>query len=205
MLDEAERRLCRLFTACVVGRWDEVERERRSWSGPLDRGLREAVFMVHLFAGMPRQVEAYEVLDRAGGLGPLEPDEATGEGDQVERGRALFGLIYGQNQAAVEARLHGFHPDFGRFILGHAYGRVLARPGLTPRQRELLAVGALAALGQERQLASHARGAVHAGASKDEVEAALAEVEGLIEPERYQRGLQVVLRFAKAKGPADES
>jgi 4-carboxymuconolactone decarboxylase len=204
VLDVAERQLCRLFTACVLGRWDEVERERRALVAPPDRAFREVVLMVHLFAGMPRQVEAYEVLDRAGGMGTLEPGEATGEGDQVERGRTLFGLIYGENRAAVEARLYGFHPDFGRFILGHAYGRVLAREGLTPRLRELLAVGALAAMGQERQLASHARGAVHAGASKDEVEAALAEVQALIEPERYQRGLQVVLRFARAKGQAEE-
>lgn len=199
MLSDDERRLCRLFTAIVLGRWPEVEAERRALTTEPDRTWREVVFMVHLFAGMPRQVEAYEVLERAGGLGTLGPDEHREEGDQVERGRALFGIIYGENQGLVEDRLYRFHPDFGRFILGHAYGRVLSRDGLTVRQRELLAVGALAALGQDRQLASHARGAIHAGATPEEVQAAYQEVEGWIDPGLKERARQVIARFAQPR------
>ena len=75
-------------------------------------------------------------------------------------------------------------------------GRAPARPGLPAATRELLAVAALCALGQERQLASHARGALRCGAEAGDVRATLEGIRDLIEPERYERGLRVLERFA---------
>lgn len=187
-----DRRLLRLFVACVIGDWDEVRRLRAAASdGEPDRAWRETVLQVHLFAGFPRQVEAYEVLREAGGLGALEPGEAEDAADDLTRGRGLFAQIYGRNAEAVETRLVDHHADFGRWIVGHAYGRVLTRPGLTAALRELLAVGALAATGQTRQLASHARGAIHCGATAADVQAALDAVEDLV-PESLRAGAREV-------------
>src|SRR5687767_6157714 len=75
-LSPADRRLVRLFTACVLGRFDVV-RELRSSAVPPepDRRWREAVLQVHVFAGFPRLVEAYGVLALEGGLGEEGPDE----------------------------------------------------------------------------------------------------------------------------------
>ena len=106
---------------------------------------------------------------------------------------ARHGLASGQPAPAMLAR---HHPDFARWILEHAYGRVLARPGLSADRRELLAVAALAALGQDRQLASHARGAVRCGASVAEVLAALECLRGLVPDERRLAARRVVERFA---------
>jgi 4-carboxymuconolactone decarboxylase len=182
-LSEADSRLLRLFLACVVGDWDEVRRVRReAGPGEPNRSWREALLQVHLFAGMPRQVEAGGILATAGGLGDLDADETEADPDVRVRGEALFDRIYADDSVAVRAMLARGHPEFERWVIEHAYGRVLSRPGLSPKRRELLAIVALAALGQERQLASHVRGALRCGATPAEVSAALDGVEDLVEP-----------------------
>ena len=206
-LDERDLRLVRLFTACVLGRWDEVRAQRAEAApGEPDRRWREVVRQVHVFAGFPRLVEAYGVLAEAGGLGAADDGERTQQhadaadagralAAERERGRALFERIYGRDAEAVRALLEGHDADFAAWIEGHAYGRVLARPGLEPALRELCAVAALAALGQQRQLASHARGSLRLGAAADALERALDAVGDLIGPERLLEARRVVARF----------
>ena len=195
-LDERDMKLVRLFTACVLGNWDEVRRVRASASanaGEPDRRWREAVLQVHVFAGFPRLVEAYGVL---GSLGEFDADELDASRDVSTRGTDLFTRIYAGDATEVRAMLERHHPDFARFILAHAYGAVLARPGLSADRRELLAVAALAALGQERQLASHARGAVRLGAKPAEVHAVLDAIADLVDASRLEDARRVVERFA---------
>jgi len=189
-LSISDRRLLRLFVACTLGDWDEAARVRRdAGPGEPDRRWREALLQVHLFAGIPRQVEAAQVLVLAGGLGEPDPGEIEGPPgvESLARGAALFERIYAGDATPVRERLARGHPEFERWVLEHAYGRVLARPGLAADRRELLAVVALAALGQERQLASHARGALRCGATAEEIDQALDAVEDLVEAERPGR------------------
>jgi alkylhydroperoxidase/carboxymuconolactone decarboxylase family protein YurZ len=137
----------------------------------LARGdFEEALLQATLFFGFPRLVSAFERLAAAW---PADaPTTAGGEVPTERRaaaGRALFAAIYGRNDATVRAHLRALHAEFHDFVLEAAYGRILARPGLPPRTRELLAVGALAALRQVPQLVAHARGALGFGAARDEV------------------------------------
>jgi alkylhydroperoxidase/carboxymuconolactone decarboxylase family protein YurZ len=195
-LGEKDRRLVRLIVAIALGRWDELSLLRESAPlGEPDREWREVVLMAHLFAGIPRQVEAYEVLDKHGGLGVLEEGEDRSEDDVRARGEALFDRIYGTNAASVRPRLYSFHPDFGKWVQEHAYGRVLSRPGLTADRRELCAIGALASLGQSRQLASHVRGAALCGATREQIEGVLDAIADLLTPERILRARTVIERF----------
>ena len=196
MLAGRDRRLLRLFALAVLGRWDELAQARRDAPpGEPDRAWREVALQVHVFAGFPRAVEAYSVLERAGGLGSVEDGEVLAEPDRPERGRALFERIYAAQSPTIRAALERGHPDFARFIEGHAYGRILSRPGLEPLFREQLAVAALAALGQERQLASHARGCLRLGGSEADVRAALEAVADLIAPERIERARAMLERL----------
>jgi alkylhydroperoxidase/carboxymuconolactone decarboxylase family protein YurZ len=205
-LEERDRTLCRLFVASVLGLWDEVRRLRlAAVPGEPDRRWREAILQIHVFAGFPRLVETYNVLGRAGGLGQPEPDEerstlgastdAELTFDEHTRGRELFERIYTEHAGRVRGVIEGYHTDFADWLEGHAYGRVLARPGLAGDRRELLAVAALAALGQDRQLASHARGALRLGATRAELTGALDAVADLIRPERVQSARVVVEHF----------
>lgn len=177
----ADVTLMRLSVAIVQGQWDEL-RSLRANAEP-DLRWREAVLQTHLFAGFPRLVEAFNVLTRAGGLGTPGPEEAAPErtdAEDIEAGYRFFAQIYDKRAPEVRAMLESAHPELSRWVIGHAYGRVLSRPGLEPGFRETLAVVCLAALHQDRQLAGHVRGAQHLGVLPEQLHAALDAVGDLM-------------------------
>lgn len=188
-------RLVRLSATIVAGDWDAVRALRAAApEGEPDRAWREVVLQSHLFAGFPRVVEAFEVLDEAGGLGTWEAGEDESDWSPA-RGDELFERIYGSGTDAVRERLASFHPNYAAMIREHAYTRVLTRPGLDAATRELCAVAALIVLGTDRQLASHARGAVRCGASAEDVLAVAQVVREGVEPEAWERSRAVLERF----------
>ncbi|MEO6595662.1 MAG: carboxymuconolactone decarboxylase family protein [Planctomycetota bacterium] len=146
--------------------------------GSARQDLEETLLQAVLFCGFPRVVTAFEELHEvwpaatppAGGALPLAEQAAAGE--------AVFATIYGKNQEAVHTMLRSFHADFHDFVLQAAYGRILTRPHLSPRIREVLAVAVLAAQDQLRQFVGHARGALHFGSTKAELREALVTVFG---------------------------
>ncbi len=195
-LSDSDRRLIRLAVAIVLGKWDVLRALRNSApAGEPDRRWRETLLQAHLFAGFSRVVEASEVLAQVGGLGAPDEDEVRPHGDRPARGRALFERIYADKAGDVRSLLESYHPVLARWIEGHAYGRVLARAGLPPRLREVLAVASLAAQAQERQLASHVRGAILLGSSVADIESALATMADLVDEETLRRAQRVVERF----------
>ncbi len=131
----------------------------------------EMLLQAVLFCGFPRVVTAFEHFESTWpATTPPAATELPTPAEQAARGRALFDRIYGKNAEAVRAMLGRFHPDFQSFVLEAAYGRILARSGLAPRVRELVALAALVAADQKRQFAGHARGAQHLGATRREIE-----------------------------------
>src|SRR2546426_49634 len=72
-------------------------------------------------------------------------------------------------------------------VLVDAYGKVIGRPGLDMKRRELCTVAAIAVLGTAQQLHSHLRGALNTGATREEIEAVLALVEPDLDPEHKRR------------------
>jgi alkylhydroperoxidase/carboxymuconolactone decarboxylase family protein YurZ len=187
--------LLRLSVAISLGDW-QLLRELRLGAPPGEpnRAWREAALQAHLFAGFPRLVQAFLVLEEVGGLGAPE----SGETDEppAAAGPVLFRRIYGQHAERVRANLGAGHPLLERFVLGHAYGRVLARPGLGPDRRELCAIVCLASLGQDRQLASHVRGGLRCGASPAELRGALDAVADRVAEHDLRHARRVIDRFA---------
>jgi alkylhydroperoxidase/carboxymuconolactone decarboxylase family protein YurZ len=196
-VDPKTCRLLDLTAAAVLGDWKWLaELRKQAPAGEPDRAWRETLLQCHLFAGYPRVVEAFETLSRHGGMGAVPAEESEAEGD-LARGRELFETIYADLAPEVEQRLGEFHPDLARWISEHAYGRVLSRPGLEPHVRELCAVAALTVTGQARQLASHVRGAVRLGSSKDALRAVLSRVEAHTPPEAMERARACVEQFGR--------
>ena len=189
-------RLARLVTCIALGQWESLSQLRLAApAGEPDREWREAFLMAHLFASFPRSVEAGFVLNQAGGLGPPSAEELEEAADPRPGGLALFEEIYSEQSKAVKAALHSIHPLLETWTLGHAYGRVLARPGLAAARRELLATAALAALGLGRQLHSHMRGAMRCGATREQVSAIITSVADLLEPQRLQDAKELIARL----------
>lgn len=197
MSDAGRTDLARLVVAVVLANTDELRSIAKSLDGS-DVAVHEALLQCHLFCGFPRTLAALDVLRESGlRLQPIEGD-ADPMGDALDaRGRGVFDAIYGAGSDDVRGHLERLSPTFARWIAEHAYGRTLSRPGLGADERELLAVAALAATGHDRQLASHARGAVRCGAAPERVRATLDAVADLIDDARLQRAREVVERFAR--------
>jgi 4-carboxymuconolactone decarboxylase len=62
-----------------------------------------------------------------------------------------------------------FDEDFQRFITEGVWGSVWTRPGLTTRERSMLVIGLLAALGHHGELALHIRATRNTGATPDDI------------------------------------
>ncbi len=76
----------------------------------------------------------------------------------------------------AEARKTDFDADFQRFITEGAWGSLWSRPGLTRRERSLLTIALLAALGHDEELALHVRATRNTGASPEDIKEALLHV-----------------------------
>jgi 4-carboxymuconolactone decarboxylase len=107
-------------------------------------------------------------------LAPHSARSVRARGDLRRRGEALCRRIYGPVYDRMISRMAGYHPDLADWILADGYGRVLSRPGLSIRERELIVVAVLSALRLPKQLESHVRGARRVGATAREVSAMLA-------------------------------
>ncbi len=132
----------------------------------------ESALMLMLYAGYPAALEGLRVLNEAW------PGRArrTREGTPARwraAGERLCARVYGPSYAKLVPAVRALHPDLATWMVEHGYGRVLSRPGLSAKHRELVTVAALAALGWQRQLVSHLLGARRVGAGEREIEAAL--------------------------------
>ncbi len=142
-------------------------------TGASRRYAEECALMLMLYGGFPAALEGLRALNAAW------PGRArrTREGGPVrwrERGTLLCRRVYGTAFERLLPAVHALHPDLAVWMVEHGYGRVLSRPGMGARDRELVTVAALAALGWERQLVSHVLGAARVGASPKAVRDALS-------------------------------
>ena len=60
-------------------------------------------------------------------------------------------------------------PDFFRYVAETAFGMIWSRPGLAIRDRSLVTVAQLAALGKSEELRAHLVGARNVGLSREEL------------------------------------
>jgi 4-carboxymuconolactone decarboxylase len=132
----------------------------------------ESALMLMLYAGYPAALEGLRVLNLAW-PGRSRASDRGGPADWRAAGERLCARVYGPAYARLVPAVRALHPDLATWMIEHGYGRVLSRRGLTARDRELVTVAALAALGWQRQLVSHLLGALRGGATAREVEAAL--------------------------------
>jgi 4-carboxymuconolactone decarboxylase len=132
----------------------------------------EILLQSHLFVGFPIALNAFVLWREIGGT----VAEPMGEGDAVEwasRGERVCAEVYGRNYRRLRDRVAALHPALDRWMAETGYGRVIGRPRVDLRTRELCIVALLAVWDTPDQLHSHLRGALNAGATAAEVERAL--------------------------------
>lgn len=95
---------------------------------------------------------------------------ASGTDDRYARGLAALRLVTGTEQPAVLDPVAEIAPDLARFTVEFGYGDIWSQPGLTPRQRQIGTIAALAALGNAApQLRFHIAGALNVGCTRREI------------------------------------
>lgn len=134
--------------------------------------IKEVVLQNYLFCGFPNAIEGLIVLNRVLHDRKMKDEnfyEDRGSDRIFQDGLDLCQKIYGKNYDKLIRNMEHLSSDISRWMVTEGYGKVLSRPILTPLERELSVIAALAALQRERQLISHIRGAVHVGAKPEEI------------------------------------
>ncbi|MGQ0701977.1 MAG: carboxymuconolactone decarboxylase family protein [Gemmatimonadales bacterium] len=142
-----------------------------------------------LICGWPRALTAARIWRQTGaGAVPQEAENGSDYGRVTAwraRGESVCRTVYGEKYAALRRNIHALHPDLEAGMIGEGYGRILGRPGLDLARRELAVVAQIAVLGARRQLRSHFRGALNAGATAAAVRETLEVVRPLITTEEW--------------------
>jgi 4-carboxymuconolactone decarboxylase len=132
----------------------------------------EILLQSHLFVGFPLALEALMVWRRIAPRSAPPPAEASVTNWKA-RGEVVCRNVYGANYEKLRENVSALDPDLDRWMVEDGYGKVIGRPELDLATRELATVALLAVWNSPRQLHSHLRGALNAGASGDEVSAAV--------------------------------
>ncbi|MDR9761120.1 4-carboxymuconolactone decarboxylase [Rhizobium redzepovicii] len=87
--------------------------------------------------------------------------------------RAVLGDVHVDRAAAAATE---FDRPFQELITEAAWGHVWSRPALSKRERSIVTIALLAALGQDDEVAMHVRATANTGASREDVCEALLHV-----------------------------
>jgi len=159
----------------------------------------EIILQSYLFAGFPRALNAARAWRSVSGASAPAQDPDADSADLErwrERGVRTCEIVYGESYVPLRRNIRGLHPALDEWMIVDGYGKVLSRPGVDLRTRELCVVAACAVAGQQRQLHSHLHGALNAGATVDEVRATLDAVKDLISADDLGKFHQLLSKVA---------
>jgi len=194
VLDERSVALVRLAAAVARGGTDGALTERMRAAreaGVPRRWIEELLLQSLLNVGYPLALAAFAAWRELDGPLPAEdagePVEHAAWAEWARRGEAACRAVYGRTYHKLLRNLEGLHPALPPLVLIDAYGKLLARPGLDARRRELCTVAAIACLDAPRQLHAHLRGALNTGSSKEEMDALVTLLAAELPEERARR------------------
>ena len=102
-------------------------------------------------------------------------DESKSE--RYKAGMAVRRRVLGDAHVdRASAQTTEFDSDFQAFITEGAWGSVWSRPNFTLRERSIVTIALLAALGQDEEVAMHVRATRNTGATREDSREALLHV-----------------------------
>lgn len=180
-LDQQTLALVRIAVATATG--DEGKlRERMLAAKGLEvppLWVEELLLQTFLNVGYPLALVAFGVWRT------LQPTAETGSEPIAhpewerwsERGVQACSEVYGRTYHKLLLNLRALHPAIEPLVLVDAYGKILGRPALDSKKRELCTLAAIAMLNAPRQLHAHLRGALNTGSTREDVDEVLGIVE----------------------------
>lgn len=191
-LDAQTRDLVRFAAAIAQG----YEPELRERVGPLRASqvptawVEELLLQSVLMVGYPRALIAFSVWRKFSGVPGPDTDEGQDYAHASEwtrRGEEVCGIIYGENYRKLRDSVRLLHPAIDAWMITEGYGRTLGRRGLDLLRRELCTVAQTAVLDAPKQLHSHLRGALNAGASFGQIDGVLSIVNPLLSFDEWKK------------------
>lgn len=120
-------------------------------------------------------------------------------GERFDVGMAVRRRVLGDAHVdAAERNKTTLDADFQRFITEGAWGSVWARPRLTLRERSMITLALLAALGHEGEVAMHTRATPNTGATPEDIAEALLHVAVYAGVPAANKAFQTVKKAFKA-------
>ncbi|WP_084074465.1 carboxymuconolactone decarboxylase family protein [Demequina sp. NBRC 110052] len=100
--------------------------------------------------------------------------ETTERQRRFAHGKTVLDAVDGTAGANVIDALQDISPELGHQVVAWAFGEIYSRPGLEPRDRQLVTLGMLTALGGcEPQLEVHVNAALNVGLTPQQITEAL--------------------------------
>ena len=129
----------------------------------------EIMLQSYLFLGFPRMLTAAECFretfpDFDVTIGA--PKRTKRFGIWKGRGEELCRKVYADNFEKLKKRVRHFSQEIFEWMILEGYGKVLSRPGLDIKKRELAIVAMLMVDNRPKQMFSHIRGALNVGVSR---------------------------------------
>lgn len=102
---------------------------------------------------------------------------ARGATDMFERGIETRRAVLGDRHVDdALRRTTAFEEPFQNLIIEAAWGHVWSRPTWSRRERSIVTIALLAALGHHEEIAMHVRATLNTGATRDDVSEAMLHV-----------------------------
>ena len=187
-LSRRDRSLIVVSTLCAQARDEELETHTgiAIRNGLTRVEIEEIVVTVAAYAGFPAAMAASRRVDAAlrsvEGVERLSERTAAASKSDDERDRdaaEVFSTISGRAGTDPEsdlAYLSDALGDVGVLAYRWAFGEVWARTELSRRDRSLVVIAVLTALGADRELAVHVPAGIRHGLTQEEVEAAITHL-----------------------------
>jgi 4-carboxymuconolactone decarboxylase len=151
-------------------------------SGAATEAIYEMTLQSYLFVGFPRMLTAAESFREVFPKFSVQLVEEVSP-NKVEdwkiRGLELCQKVYSENYEKLKNRVKLFSPEIFEWMILEGYGKVLSRPGLDIKARELGIVACLIIDNRPTQLFSHIRGALNVGVEVDLIAAVTGDVENI--------------------------
>lgn len=150
--------------------------------------------------GVPRVLHSAAALQIANLTIPPS-DPALSSTSTRDQGEEIFRTVYARHSDRVLNRLQNFHPALEDWIISSVYGQILGRKmeDVSMRERELCIVAVLAVDPVASvQLASHLRGALNVGATREEIEAVIQQTR-VVKPDAAESAEAVWYGFERAR------
>jgi len=143
--------------------------------------IEEVLLHVAAYAGFPAAMAAFRRMDaafrKAEGVERIEgrrPAERLSDPERDARAadvrRTLTGGRAAADPATDLANMQRALGDVGTLAFRWAFGEIWSRPELSRRDRSLVVIALLAAMGQEGELAFHVPAGLHHGLTREEIE-----------------------------------